>query len=168
MTAMAAEVADGLLIHPFNSDRFVREHTLPAVATGLATGARERAEVEVVHELIVACGRDEREQAKADEGVRWLLAFYASTPAYRPVLEVEGFGDLQPELQQLTREGRWSDMPERIDDDLLTRLAVRGTPEQVGAGIAERCAGVADRVGFYFPYEVEADLAGAILRALRG
>jgi probable F420-dependent oxidoreductase len=167
MVAMAAEVADGLLIHPFNTDRFVHDHTLPAVDVGLAAGGRSRADIEVVAELIMACGRDDEEQARADEGARWLLSFYASTPAYRPVLDAHGYGDLQPELNRLTKEGRWEAMPALIDDTLLDTIAVRGTPAQVGAGIAARCAGVADRVGFYFPYRVDPSCAGEILDALR-
>jgi probable F420-dependent oxidoreductase len=167
MVAMAAEVADGLLIHPFNTDRFVHDHTLPAVDVGLAAGGRSRADIEVVAELIMACGRDDEEQARADEGARWLLSFYASTPAYRPVLDAHGYGDLQPELNRLTKEGRWEAMPALIDDSLLDTIAVRGTPAEVGAGIAARCAGVADRVGFYFPYRVDPSCAGEILDALR-
>jgi len=92
MTEMAAEVADGILVMPFNSARHLAERTVPAIERGLAAGGRSTTDVEVCCEAIVAVGRDAEELAAARNGVRWLLAFYGSTPAYRPVLDVEGWG----------------------------------------------------------------------------
>jgi len=157
MTQVAAEVADGLLVMPFNSARHLRERTLPAIDRGLEASGRGRSELEVVGEVIVATGRTEDEQASAVAGVRWLLAFYASTPAYRPVLDVEGWGELQPELNALSKRGEWAKMADRVDDHMVTTLAVRGTPEACAAQIAERFDGVVDRVGCYFPGYAIAD-----------
>ena len=75
-----------------------------------------------------------------------MVSFYGSTPAYRVLLEADGYGDLQPELHRLSREGRWADMPGLIEDDLLDRFTVRGTPAEVGVGLKARYDGVADRV----------------------
>ena len=134
MTRTAAEVADGLLVMPFNSHRHVRERTLPAIEEGLARRAGPTAPFAIYPQAIVAMGRTPEQLAAATLGVRGLLAFYGSTPAYRPVLDVEGWGDLQPELNALSKRGdvrrddragrrrRWS-----------TTLAVRGTPEQCAA-----------------------------------
>lgn len=166
MTRLAAEVADGLLVMPFNSRRHFHERTLPAVAEGLARGDRPRDALHLTGEVIVSCGRDETELATADIATRWLLAFYASTPSYRPVLEVEGWGDLQPELNALSKAGRWDEMPARIDDSMLATLAARGTPEEVAASIAQRFGGQVDSVGFYTPYVVETDLLGELVDAL--
>ena len=84
---------------------------MPAIDEGLARAGRERSELTVTGEVIVCCGRDEEEMETARLAGRWLLSFYASTPAYRPVLEVEGWEELQPELNTLSKSGRWEEMP---------------------------------------------------------
>jgi probable F420-dependent oxidoreductase len=151
MTEGAAEVADGLLVMPFNSERHLAERTRPAIARGLERGGRSSDALEVIGEVIVAMGRTPDERAAAVAGARFLLAFYASTPAYRPVLEVEGWADLQPRLQQLTREGQWQALPASVDDEMVARLAVVGTPEECAAQIERRFGGWASRVCCYFP-----------------
>ncbi|GAB4588330.1 TIGR03617 family F420-dependent LLM class oxidoreductase [Nocardia sp. IFM 10818] len=151
MTRTAAEVADGLLVMPFNSARHFRERTLPAVADGLARAGRERAQLRIYPQIIVGVGRTSEELAAAARGVRGLLAFYGSTAAYRPVLEVEGRAELQPELAALARRGAYADMTALIDDKMLETLAAYGTPEQCAATILERFGEHADRVCCYFP-----------------
>ena len=167
MVSLAAEVADGLLVMPFNTAGHFRERTLPAVAEGLARAGRTRGELTISGEVIVCCGRDEAELETARLAGRWLLSFYASTPAYRPVLDVEGWGDLQPELNALTKAGRWAEMPDRIDDAMLSTLAAVGSPAEVAADIVARFGGLADRVGFYTPYLVADDTLGELVDELR-
>jgi probable F420-dependent oxidoreductase len=166
MVRLAAEVADGLLVMPFNTAEHFRLRTLPAVAEGLARGGRSRSDLTVTGEVIVCCGRDEAEIEAARTAGRWLLSFYASTPAYRPVLEVEGWGDLQPELNRLSKGGRWEEMPQMIDDTMLTTLAAVGTPKEVAAGVADRFGGQVDRVGFYTPYLVTTETLGELVDEL--
>jgi len=149
MTRTAAEVADGLLVMPFHSHRHFRERTLPAVAEGLELAGRER--IDLYPQAIVAMGGTPAEIEAASVGVRFLLAFYGSTPAYRPVLDVEGWGDLQPELNALSKTGDFTKMIELIDDDVLRTLAVVGTPAQAAAEIKARFGDVAERVCAYFP-----------------
>lgn len=166
MCEAAGRVADGILVMPFNSDRHFHERTLPAVDKGLA--ARETdGDFEVIVEVICAMGRGDDELAAATTGVKSLVAFYGSTPAYRPVLEVEGRAELQPELNALSKEGRWADMAARIDDDLLRTIAVVGTPEECAAEIIRRFGDRAVRACCYFPgYPVTdariAELAAAL------
>jgi len=167
MVEMTAEVADGILVMPFNSARHMEERTVPAMERGLEASGRTFADLEVICEAIVAVGRGDEELAAATAGVRGLLAFYGSTPAYRPVLEVEGCADLQPRLQAMTREGRWDEMASLIDDDLVSRLAVVGTPEECATEIARRFGAVSDRVCCYFPgYPVEDRRIGELATAL--
>lgn len=166
MTEMAAERADGLAVMAVTSERWFTEHTLPAVARGLEGRDPTAGPFELLPELIVCAGRDEAELAAADAGCRALLGFYASTPAYRPVLEVEGYGDVQPEARRLTREGRWDELSSLIDDDLLARICVRGTPAEVGAAISRRYAEHARRVAVYLPYELGDDLLGELVDEL--
>jgi probable F420-dependent oxidoreductase len=151
MTRTAAEVADGLLVMPFNSVRHFRERTLPAVEEGLERGRRSREDLAIYPQVIVGVGRTPEELDAASRGVRGLLAFYGSTPAYRPVLEVEGWSDLQPRLNALSKQGEFAAMTDLIDDTMLTTLAVHGTPEECAAQIVARFGEHADRVCCYFP-----------------
>jgi probable F420-dependent oxidoreductase len=166
MVRLAAEVGDGLLVMPFNTAAHFRLRTLPAIEQGLLRGGRTRSDLEVTVEVIVCCGRDEAEMQKARMGTRWLLAFYASTPAYRPVLEVEGWEDLQPELNALSKTGRWDEMPDRIDDSMLSALALVGSPKDVAGMFADRFGAEADRMAFYTPYPVADTTIGELVDAL--
>ncbi|GAW48494.1 MULTISPECIES: TIGR03617 family F420-dependent LLM class oxidoreductase [unclassified Nocardioides] len=168
MTRTAAEVADGLLVMPFHSHRHFRERTLPAVDEGLGRAGRTRAGFAILPQAIVAMGRTDAELAAASAGVRGLLAFYGSTPAYVPVLEVEGWADVQPELNRLSKQGDVAAMFELVSDEMLETLAVRGTPEECAAEIRRRFDDVAERVCAYFPgYDVPLDQLGDLATALR-
>jgi probable F420-dependent oxidoreductase len=166
MVRLAAEVADGLLVMPFNSSRHFHTRTIPAVIEGLARSGRERSELTITGEVIVCCGRDEDEMETARLAGRWLLSFYASTPAYRPVLEAEGWQDLQPELNTISKAGRWQEMPAMIDDTMLTTLAAVGSPKEVASDIVDRFGGLVERVGFYTPYEVADETLGELVAEL--
>ncbi|MFF2553231.1 TIGR03617 family F420-dependent LLM class oxidoreductase [Nocardia sp. NPDC058058] len=164
MTEMAARVADGILVMPFNTERHFRERTLPAIDRGLAGADRP---FEIIAEAIVAMGHSDEEIDTARQSVRNLLSFYGSTPSYRPVLEVEGWADLQPELNLLSKQGRWQEMAKLIDDPMVDALTVSGTPAQCAARIRDRFGDRISRVCCYFPgYPVTdgaiADLAAAL------
>ncbi len=168
MTEVAAEVADGVLVMPFNSTRHLAERTLPAIKRGMATGGRAPGEVEVICEAIVCAGRTDEEIAVATRGVKGLLSFYGSTPSYRPVLDVEGWGDLQPELNRLSKQGEWATMSTLIDDDVLRTIGVFGTPEECGQEIVARFGGIASRVSCYFPgYEIPPSDLSALVDTVR-
>ena len=118
--------------------------------------------------VMIATGRDEREMAAADAGVAGLVAFYGSTPAYRPLLELEGLGDLHRQLFALSRQGRWADMTALVDEEALTRFAVRGEPKTIGAQIAGRYGDLAGRINSYLPYEAGPDLLGEVAGSISG
>jgi probable F420-dependent oxidoreductase len=167
MNEMAAEVADGILIMPFNSGRHMHERTLPAIDRGLAASGRSRSDLELTAEVIVGCGRtdDELERATA---VRSLIAFYGSTPAYRPVLDVEGWVDLQPELNVLSKRGEWTTMASLVTDEMLSTIAVFGTPEQCATQIVERFGADVARICAYFPgYDPSDELLAEFVAAVR-
>ncbi len=159
LTRAAAEVADGLLVMPFSSARFLAEATMPAVRAGLAAAGRPPGDFTVVPEVIVSAGEDHR-------AARRLLAFYGSTPAYRPVLDRHGWGDLQPELNALSKQGRWSEMGALIGDDVLHTLAACGTPKEIADHIRARMAAAgesADTVCLYQPGPIQTEtLAGIV------
>lgn len=146
MTEMVAEVADGLIVHPLNSERTLREHTLVHVGSGLDRCGRELSSFRLVAGAIVGVWEEEAERSAVEQALRGMLAFYSSTPAYRVMLDMEGYGDLQPALRDLTRQGRWGDMASLVDDGMLDRFTVRGSPAEVGAGLVSRYGGLVDRV----------------------
>jgi probable F420-dependent oxidoreductase len=167
MVELAATVADGLAIMPFCTERYLEEITLPGVEAGLRASERTRRDLTLIGEAIVCCGRDDQEMRSALEGTRMLLAFYGSTPAYRKVLDLHGWGELQEELRTLTRQGRWEEMAGLVDDEMLRTLAVVGSPSEVGRTLTERFGSWADRVAFYFPYSIADATIGELTSAIR-
>lgn len=170
MTRTAAEVADGLLVMPFHSRRHLLERTLPAVAEGLSRAGRAAADFAIHPQAIVAMGRTDAEVRSARAGVRGLLAFYGSTPAYLPVLEVERRADLQPELNRLSKTGDVAAMTRLVDDALLDTIAVAGTPEECAAEIGRRFGDLpgAERVCCYFPgYDPPLEQVATLAAGLR-
>lgn len=166
LTRAVAEHADGLLVMPFSTKRFLHETTLPAVHAGLRDSGRCDEQFTVVPEIIVATGTDAAEQAAAEAATRALLGFYASTPAYRPVLAAHGWADLQPELNALSKQGRWAELDALIDDEMLHTIAVCGTPAQVADRIRDRIDGVADTVCIYQAAPIAPALIGEIVAGL--
>lgn len=177
MTAVAGEVADGFFFHAFTTPRYLREVTLPALAKGRTVGGHgplggspeggSLEGFEITGPAFACTGLDERELSEAIRGTKAQIAFYASTPAYRPVLDLHGWGDLQPELTRLSKEGRWSEMGEAIDDQILETFAVVGDPVAVGRGLAERWGGVAARITLYTPYDCKLDTLTEVAAAAR-
>ena len=161
LTRATAEVADGLLVMPFGTTRFLHEATMPAVRDGLAAAGRDAAQFAVVPEVIVSAGEDH-------DATRRLLAFYGSTPAYRPVLDIHGWGDLQPELNALSKQGRWAEMGGLITDEVLHTIAACGTPRQIADHIRARTDGIADTVCLNQSGPIATGTLAAILDELAG
>ena len=159
MTRATAEVADGLLVMPFGSKKYLHERTMPAVRKGLAAAGRGVDDLAVVPEIIVSVGEDH-------SSTRMLLAFYGSTPAYRPVLDAHGWGDLQPELNAMSKQGRWQEMSTLIDDEVLHTIAACGTPAEVAAHIRDRVDGISDRICLYQPGPIAVEALAEIIDAL--
>ena len=124
MTEVAAEVADGMIAHGFTTARYLREVTLPAVERGLAKAGRAREDFDISAPVFTVAGVDEAAFTQAKARVLAQIGFYASTPAYRPVLELHGWGDLQSEARRLTLEDRWQELGDLIDDDILATFAI--------------------------------------------
>ncbi|HVB90475.1 MAG TPA: TIGR03617 family F420-dependent LLM class oxidoreductase [Acidimicrobiales bacterium] len=167
MTTMAAEVADGLLVLPFNSRRSLTDLTMARVTDGLARRDHTLRTFEVVCGAIVGVGEDGPAIDRAREGARALLGFYGSTPAYRLVLETEGRGDLQAELAGLVRRGRWDELGHHIPDELVDALAVCGTPRQCADQLRAKVGDVADRVALFTPVPPSGAALGDLVALLR-
>jgi len=145
MTEVAAEVANGVIAHGFTTVKYLQDVTLPAVQRGLEKSGRKREEFDVSLPVMVVTGVNEEAFEQSRSAVRSQLAFYASTPAYRPVLELHGWGELQTVANQLTREGRWQEMGALITDEILDTFAlVSEDIAQVPALLLQRYGGLAD------------------------
>ena len=167
MTEMAGEVADGLLAHAFTTKRYFEEVTTPALLRGMQRSGRERVDFQVSCPLFVVTGNDDAEVAANAAGTRKQIAFYASTPAYRKVLELHGWGDLQTELHRLSHAGEWDEMGSLVDDEILNEFAVVAPVQEVAKKIRERCDGVIDRVLVGFPASVEEATVAAVVQQMR-
>jgi probable F420-dependent oxidoreductase len=155
MTQVAGEVADGFLCHGFTTRQYLDEVTLPNLAKGRAKAGKAMDGFQLAGPMFVVTGRDEAEMVEAAKGVKGQIAFYGSTPAYRPVLELHGWGDLQEELNRLSKEGRWAEMGDLIDDDMLATFAVVAPLDRVAGALKERWGDVLDRLSFYAPYDTD-------------
>lgn len=146
MTEMCGEVADGHLGHPMVSKRYLTEATMPVLLRGLQRSGRDRSEFEVSAEVMVATGQRDEDFERSKAATRKQIAFYGSTPAYRKVLDVHGWGDLHSELHRLSKQGEWDAMASLIDDEMLGTFAVVAPAQEVSAALRHRCEGVVDRV----------------------
>ena len=168
MTQLAGEVADGLLVHPFTSQSHLETHTIPNLSKGLAKRSDASQDFVVTVGAIVGIhdGSDAG-RLEAETIVRGLLGFYGSTPAYRPVLDSHGWGDLQPKLRQLTKEGRWDQLGTLFDDAQISTLSVIGTAEEVGEELRNRFSGIADRLALSIPQGIQRSDLSALVEATR-
>ncbi len=164
MTRKAAEVADGLLVMPFNSTRHFAERSVPAIEEGLRRSGRRLSGFQVIAQAMVAVGRTEEDLAVAVDRVAWLIAFYGSTPAYRAVLEVEGWGDLQPRLNEISKTGDYAAMRALITEPMVRAYGIVGTPEECAQQARERYGDYASDICCYFPgyTPTDADLADLV------
>ena len=166
MTEVAGEVCDGFLCHGFTTERYLREVTLPALERGAAKGGRTLADIEISGPAFVVTGTTEEEMAASTAGTKQQIAFYGSTPAYRGVLELHGWGDLQDDLNRMSKEGRWKEMGELITDEILHAFAVVAEPEQIAAELDARYGDAVQRLSFYAPYASDPARWEAVMRQL--
>jgi probable F420-dependent oxidoreductase len=165
MTAVAGRVADGLLVHPLTSTPYLREKTIPAL-TEARGGSLDGFTLGL--SALVVLGSDEESRRAADRAVRGQIAFYASTPSYRPVLDLHGWGDLADKLNAMSRRQAWDEMADAIDDDVLDTFAVSGDAATVAAGLRSRFADLIDRISFYLPYPADPASVAEVRTLLRG
>ncbi|MDH3692606.1 MAG: TIGR03617 family F420-dependent LLM class oxidoreductase, partial [Gammaproteobacteria bacterium] len=146
MTKTAASVADGIIVHPFCTELHFRTVMLPKLKALLEDNDRCLADFEIRYPVLVASGESEEELEKEKFAIKYRLGFYASTPAYKTVLDTHGWGDLQSRLHRLTREGKWEQLPHEISDEMLQAFAVVGEPVEVARQLRDRFSGLIDRV----------------------
>jgi hypothetical protein len=139
--------------------------TLPALARGAARAQKPIDDIVIHHSAMVAAGRSASELAAARQAIRKQLAFYGSTPAYWPILELHDRAELGPRLKGMSKSGEWDRMAELIDDDFLDAVAITATdPARAAAQLHERYDGIVGRLGFNTPYRVDPTLLTELLR----
>ncbi len=148
MTEVAGEVADGFMIHPFSTAKFIRETTLPALARGATRAGRTLGDIEIAFPLMIVAAENDEQLAAGLAAMRPRLAFYGSTPAYRLVLDTHGWGDLQTELNTLSKRGDWSTMSSLITDEMVDELCVVGALAELPDLIRARYGDIVQRVAF--------------------
>ncbi len=168
MTQAAGEVADGVLCHAFSTERYIREATLPALEKGFAKAGRTIEGFEITAPAFVVARDTEEEIAEGVRFVKQQIAFYGSTPAYRPVLDLHGWGELQGELMAMTKRGEWDAMGGLIDDEVLHTFAVVGTPEEAFAEVKKRYGDICTRITLTLPEERDDERWAGLFDSLRG
>ncbi|HEX5096413.1 MAG TPA: TIGR03617 family F420-dependent LLM class oxidoreductase, partial [Acidimicrobiia bacterium] len=148
MTEVAGEVADGFMIHPFSTRAFIEQTTMPALQRGLDRAGRSRADIQIAFPIMVVAADTDDELARGVNGMRARLAFYGSTPAYKRVLDTHGWGDLQPELNTLSKRGGWPEMSALITDEMVDELCIVGKPAEIPEKLQARYGDIVDRASF--------------------
>lgn len=166
MTEVAAEVGDGYFLHPFNSERSMQALSMPAIERGLTASGRKRTDFQIAAQVITVTALDDKGMDDAIQAARNQIAFYASTPAYLPILDSHGWSDLQRAAAQLVKDGKWSEMANLVDDEMLNGFAVVGEPKEIARKILARYDGIADRISPVI-YQPNAELLSAVLQELK-
>jgi len=166
MTGVAGEVADGFLVHPFGTHESLRELTWPALEGGLARAGRDRSALEVSAQIMICSGADDEEIEAVRQSTKQQIAFYGSTPAYRPVLEVHGWGDLQHELNAMSKRGQWAEMTNLISDEIVEAIAVCAPIGELAKRVRQRCEGIVDRVSLVAHWSKDPDIWDDVVREL--
>jgi len=170
MTALAGEVAAGLLAHPTNSSRrFLAERTLPALARGATRSGRSRADLLLVANPLCATGPDAAAVRRAREQRRELLAMLLSTPNYWPSLELFGWRDRGERLRELVRARRFTELASALDEEIVDALVPAAPWSELAGVLRDEYAGVADAIALALPRDPRDDAAlGRVIAELRG
>ena len=167
MTEVCGEVCDGFICHGFTTEKYLREVTIPALERGRAKAGKTLGGFDIVGPSFVVSGANEEELAAAAAGTRQQIAFYGSTPAYKGVLDIHGWGGLQDELNTLSKQGKWVEMGNLITDDILNTFAVVGEPETIAPELHRRYGDVISRISFYAPYKADPARWKPVIEAIK-
>lgn len=146
MTEVAGEVCDGIVVHAFSTERYLREVTMPALQRGAEKAGRTLDGFEINMPGFIVVGETAQERSAALAQARQQIGFYGSTPAYRPVLEQHGWEALGEQLTHLTKTDRWDELADAIDDDVLDTFAIIGTADEVAAEAQRRYGDLVTRM----------------------
>ncbi|MEO5886612.1 MAG: TIGR03617 family F420-dependent LLM class oxidoreductase [Anaerolineales bacterium] len=146
LAKLAGELCEGFHAHPFHSVRYLKEVLIPAIEAGAIKERRQREDIAVSVTAFVATTPEEINFARAQ------LSFYASTPSYRPVMDLHGWSDAAERLSFHAAHGEWAEMPILITDEMLDEFCVVTNEENLASELKKRYDGVADRLTLYSPF----------------
>ena len=151
MCQLAGELCEGFHAHPLHTARYLKERVIPNIVAGLMKSGRARMSIEISSSIFVIPTDDPQQAVKFEREIREQIAFYASTPPYRPVFDLEGWGSVADELKAMAAHGRWNEMSSLINDEILDRFALRGRWADLPEKVLQKYDGLLDRVSYYFP-----------------
>lgn len=146
MCQLAGEVCDGLHAHGFHTGSYLKDVVLANVEDGLKQAGKSRSDFDMVVPIFVVTGRDDAEMEAVTKARKAHIAFYASTPSYKAVMEHNGWHDIREKLSQMARANQWDEMWHEISDDMLEEVAIVGKPDEIADKVKSRYAGLADRI----------------------
>ena len=155
MTRVAGNVCDGILLHSFNNKRYVDEIILPNIEEGANSSGRNIEDISVSGGGMIATGATEEQVAQQREICRKRISFYGSTRSYKTVMDMHEWGDTCLRLHEMSKEGKWDEMPNLIDDTMVDTFSVSGTYKEIGPSLKERFGGYASRISIGLPSDVK-------------
>ncbi|MBV8614371.1 MAG: TIGR03617 family F420-dependent LLM class oxidoreductase [Acetobacteraceae bacterium] len=167
MTRTAARLADSVRLHGFATRAYLEQVVMPLIETELAARGTPREVFEITGGGFVATGPDEASVREAAEAIRYRIAFYGSTPAYRGVFDLHGLSDLGVRLNQMSREGRWGEMAAQISDEVLDLFTARAPYEGIAEAIERRFGGLTDTVSLEFLPDDAPETRRRVIEAVR-
>ena len=149
MCKIAGELCDGFHVHPLHTLEYLNKIVLPNLEKGLKKAGRNRPEIQISCNVFAAIGKNSQEIEEAKNFIKDTIAFYASTPTYRPVFELHGWAEQAKKLSEYARQGKWAEMRSVIDDEIFEAFAITGSILEAAYELKKKYKGIADRISFY-------------------
>jgi probable F420-dependent oxidoreductase len=146
LAKLAGELCEGFHAHPFHSLRYMNEVILPAIEEGARKANRKQEDVAISMTAFIATTPEEMNFARAQ------ISFYASTPSYRPVMDLHGWVDVAEKLSMHAAKGEWMEMPMLITDEMLNEFCLVTEESKLADELKKRYNGIADRLTIYTPF----------------
>jgi len=140
-----------VLLHSFSTHQYTRDVILPNLARGAARRGRTLEDLDVSGAGFIVTGPDEQELERQRQITKGRIAFYASTRSYAPVMNAHGWDDTAAKLYRMSVDGKWSDMPAQITDEMLDAFAVTGTYDEIVPMLKATRGSYASSMGFGIP-----------------
>jgi probable F420-dependent oxidoreductase len=146
LAKLAGELCEGFHVHPFHSARYLKEIIVPVIEEGAEKEKRKRQDLSISVTAFVATTPEEMNFARAQ------VSFYASTPSYRPVMDLHGWAGVAEKLSAHAARGDWAEMPMLITDEMLNEFCLVTDEDKLADELKKRYAGIADRLTLYTPF----------------
>ena len=151
MCKLAGELADGILVHPLHTSKYLEDIMVPSIMAGANIAGRSRSDFQIDIPVFAAIGTpDEIELEK--QLIRYQIAFYSSTRTYSAIFKLHGWDDVVTKLHEKSLKGDWGNMPDLISDDILSHFIIEGSWDDLPTLLRKRYSHIADRVHVSLPF----------------